>query len=248
MDYQTDREKGLMTKFIVFLTTTIMLLGFAGYLMWTIYDMRIAAVNAEIVHDVKQQDLKDHIESQDELIEYQAAQIQSLEEQSVFLLALDPLAGLIDDMDIHALIEEIPRGNPFNAVPQVTSSFGESTGFYPRATHRGTDMIPKNPETADWSIKAYAPGVVVGYGVDYIYGKYIVVEHTPNIRTKYAHLGKIYFTGVTGKEVTEDTIIGVMGSTGRSTRAHLHFEIQVRVNDDTWIPIDADPFLNRETK
>lgn len=246
MSDSVTKEKALRTKFIVFMTATIMLLGFSGYLMWTIYGMRLTAKNAVITHATKIQELTDHIALQDELITQKDANIKWLEEQSVYLLALDPLAGLIDDADIFNLIEDIPRGKPFNGKPQITSSFGESTGFFPRTGHKGTDMIPENPETADWSVMAYAPGVVVSFGLDHIYGKYIVIEHSANIRTKYAHLEKIYFTGTTGKEVTTDTRIGVMGSTGRSTRAHLHFEIQVRVNEDTWVPIDSKPFLIRE--
>lgn len=183
----------------------------------------------------------------DTIIEEKEVNIKRLEEESVYLRALSPLIGLVSDDDIKNIIDEIPMGKPFvNDKYQITSSFGESTGFFPRLEHKGTDVIPKNPETADWSIFAYAPGEVVSFGIDHMHGKNIVIQHSPRVRTRYSHLSKIYYTGTTGEIVTADTRIGVMGNTGNSTAAHLHFEIQVKVNVDTWVPIDAKPFLIKE--
>ena len=57
------------------------------------------------------------------------------------------------------------------------------------------------------------------------YGNYIVVDHLNGITTLYAHLKKSLV--LEGDEVIVNEPIGLMGSTGRSTGPHLHFEIRV---------------------
>jgi len=56
------------------------------------------------------------------------------------------------------------------------------------------------------------------------YGNYIVINHGNGTQTLYGHLSSLAVT--VGKTVTRGEIIGYMGSTGRSTGAHLHFEIR----------------------
>ncbi|MDO8564994.1 MAG: M23 family metallopeptidase [bacterium] len=56
------------------------------------------------------------------------------------------------------------------------------------------------------------------------YGKYVVVAHQNGTQTLYAHLSGLL--AYTGKEVIRGEILGYMGSTGRSTGTHLHFEVR----------------------
>jgi hypothetical protein len=55
------------------------------------------------------------------------------------------------------------------------------------------------------------------------YGNMVVVEHGPDYESLYAHLSKIYVE--VGQDVTSDTMLGEVGSTGHSTGPHLHLEI-----------------------
>lgn len=71
----------------------------------------------------------------------------------------------------------------------------------------------------------------------YSYGNAILIDHGDNFSTLYAHLSKILVTP--NQEVTTDTIIGEMGSTGRSSGDHLHLEI--RDNGKPFNPLTVLP-------
>lgn len=97
----------------------------------------------------------------------------------------------------------------------ISSHMGSRWGSY----HRGIDIArPSNR-----SILATDNGVVVSTGPDGNYGNKIVINHNNGYQTLYAHLSSIDVKP--GQTVTAGTKIGVMGSTGRSTGIHLHFEV-----------------------
>lgn len=87
--------------------------------------------------------------------------------------------------------------------------------------HKGIDIANKTAPSilAADSGKVVVAGWVDGYG----YGNRIVIDHGNGYRTLYAHLSSI---GVrVGQTVSRGNVIGRMGSTGRSTGTHLHFEV-----------------------
>ncbi len=68
------------------------------------------------------------------------------------------------------------------------------------------------------------------------YGWQVMIDHGNGIKTRYAHASKIYVTK--GQRVSKGDVIVLMGSTGRSTGPHLHYEIYVdarRVNPFTYV-------------
>jgi len=65
--------------------------------------------------------------------------------------------------------------------------------------------------------------VVAGWPDGYGYGNRVIIDHGNGYRTLYAHLSRIYV--VAGQTVSRGSAIGKMGSTGRSTGNHLHFEV-----------------------
>lgn len=77
------------------------------------------------------------------------------------------------------------------------------------------------------SVLASASGEVIisrSYGYNGGYGQYIVVRHPNGTQTLYAHLSQNYVFA--GETVVQGQVIGAVGNTGRSTGAHLHFEIR----------------------
>jgi len=93
--------------------------------------------------------------------------------------------------------------------------------------HRGVDFAaPKGTP-----IYAAGDGIIEKKGWNGAYGKYIRIRHANNFKTAYAHLSK--FNKTPGGRVKQRQIIGYVGSTGRSTGPHLHFEIlknNIRIN------------------
>lgn len=104
---------------------------------------------------------------------------------------------------------------------RLTSRFGYRrdpfTGM--RAFHRGIDIAykPGSP------VRAAREGRVVDIGTWYGYGNTVVIEHRFGYKTIYGHLSTIE-VGV-GQRVKGGEIIGYLGSTGRSSGPHLHFEV-----------------------
>ncbi|WP_017672715.1 peptidoglycan DD-metalloendopeptidase family protein [Blastomonas sp. AAP53] len=127
----------------------------------------------------------------------------------------------------------IPSGSPALA-PAITSGFGYRRDPFTGAAalHSGIDFKGAHGS----AILAAAQGKVVYAGVKSGYGNCVEVAHGNGLVTRYAHLSSI---GVRpGQKVGKGERLGGMGSTGRSTGTHLHFE--VRHNDRAMNP---RPFL-----
>ena len=87
--------------------------------------------------------------------------------------------------------------------------------------HRGIDFAARRGTP----VMAAGDGKVEYAGRNGAYGKYIRIRHNSDYKTAYAHL-KGYARGIQGgKRVKQGQIIGYVGSTGRSTGPHLHYEI-----------------------
>ena len=119
----------------------------------------------------------------------------------------------------------IPSGRP-TASPMLTSSYGYRRDPFNghAAFHAGVDF----PGSYGQPILAAAAGRVVYVGQRQGYGNVVEVDHGHGILTRYAHLSR--FGVRPGALVQRGDAIARMGSTGRSTGTHLHFEVRVNGN------------------
>jgi murein DD-endopeptidase MepM/ murein hydrolase activator NlpD len=98
--------------------------------------------------------------------------------------------------------------------------------------HAGQDIVVP----AGTPIVAGAKGKVTFVGWQHGYGRLVVIDHGGGLTTRYGHLSE--FDVEQGQEVGRGEFIGRVGSTGRSTGPHLHYE--VRINDE---PVDPMQYL-----
>ena len=120
----------------------------------------------------------------------------------------------------------ISRDSPFLRSPlafsRVTSNFNPKR-FHPilkkKRPHNGTDFGAKTGTP----VRAVADGIVVFAGTNGGHGKYIKLDHQDPFETSYSHLSKIRVRK--GQKVKKGDIIGNVGTTGRSTGPHLHYQV-----------------------
>ena len=119
-------------------------------------------------------------------------------------------------------IVAIPSVQPVTRL-QFTSNFGiRSDPFQGTARmHAGVDI----PGPVGTPIFATADGIIAHADRQGGYGNLVEVNHGKGIATRYGHLSKILVAD--GARVTRGQLIGLMGSTGRSTGSHLHYEVRI---------------------
>ncbi len=125
-------------------------------------------------------------------------------------------------------LEAIASSTPL--APPLAVEYRETSGFGPRvdpftgrpAFHAGLDMAAFDRAP----VVATSPGVVSFAGVRNGYGYVVEIDHGHGFKTRYGHLRDIQVSR--GQSVAIGQRIGSMGSTGRSTGTHLHYEVWFR--------------------
>ncbi|MGL4240307.1 MAG: M23 family metallopeptidase, partial [Beijerinckiaceae bacterium] len=121
----------------------------------------------------------------------------------------------------------------------ITSSFGTRSDPFTRsmAMHTGIDF--RAPTGSP--VRATASGKVVEAGWAGGYGNMVEIDHGNGLTSRYAHLSAITVTA--GDTVAKGSTVGRVGSTGRSTGPHLHYE--TRIDGD---PADPMRFIRAGQK
>jgi murein DD-endopeptidase MepM/ murein hydrolase activator NlpD len=135
----------------------------------------------------------------------------------------DPLLNMLNERAaLDDFVGDLPLVRPLQNA-RISSRFGIRR--HPisgkREPHFGVDFVSYTHR----DVLATADGIVTFADRDGAYGKKVVIEHPNQITTLYAHLDSI---GVAvGDAVSRGDVLGVMGNTGRSTAAHLHYEVSL---------------------
>jgi murein DD-endopeptidase MepM/ murein hydrolase activator NlpD len=138
------------------------------------------------------------------------------------------------------LLQSIPSLYPLATSARITSPFGPRVDPIYRwrvEQHRGIDMatFPGTP------IKATADGIVELAGYHGGYGWMIKIRHKYGFSTRYAHMERFAPTISVGSEVKQGTVIGYVGTSGRSTGYHLHYEVIIGNQ-----AVNPQPFINMQ--
>ncbi len=152
------------------------------------------------------------------------------------------ILGQMDQLNLYRIAaENAPFAHPVKGAFRFTSGFGNrrdpKTGG--RRMHKGLDFAAP----LGTPLYATADGVVIKAGWNSGYGRMVTIKHDFGIETRYAHMSKIRVK--VGQKVSRGDRIGDMGSSGRSTGVHLHYEIRVggkAVNPMTYIKAAKNVF------
>ena len=117
----------------------------------------------------------------------------------------------------------------------ISSDYGYRFIFGETNFHRGIDI----PAPAGTAINAAADGVVTFAGERGTYGNLVILTHANGFQTYYAHCSQLLVS--VGDTITQGQPVAAVGSTGRSTGPHVHFEVRYQ-ND----PIDPLLYLPGE--
>lgn len=128
---------------------------------------------------------------------------------------------LLDNWEYYQeVISYVPAGKPVWSY-WLTSPFGRRSDPFKnsQAIHKGVDLASRTGN----KIRTMGKGKVIKSEFNATYGNLIEIDHGNGFKTKYAHMHKRYVKK--GDSVEVDEVIGEVGSTGRSTGPHLHYEI-----------------------
>ncbi len=139
----------------------------------------------------------------------------------------------------YAWLNQLPIGSPIEDRLGLTSNFGPRIDPFTKtmAFHSGIDFSAPSGT----AVLASGKGRVTKVSRDPAYGIFIEIEHADGFASKYAHLRATIVKE--GQAVTRGQKIGEVGSTGRSTSPHLHYEISR--NDNTINPMQALVYFDR---
>lgn len=122
--------------------------------------------------------------------------------------------------DLDAKLDGLPLGRPHQG--RITSPFGYRRNPFTgrgREMHSGVDLKGRIGDP----VKATAKGKVTFAGWKGAYGYVVMIKHKNGYQTRYAHLTRTRVKK--GQAVETGDIVGLVGSTGRSTGPHLHYEV-----------------------
>ncbi|HVG31155.1 MAG TPA: M23 family metallopeptidase [Pyrinomonadaceae bacterium] len=140
-------------------------------------------------------------------------------------------------------------------IPSIWPVAGETTdGFGGRHDPFGGSSFEFHPgqdirAERGTGVVAAATGTVLSAGWQNGYGQMVEVSHGGGLTTRYAHLSKIEVAA--GQQLARGDVVGRVGSTGRSTGPHLHYEVRINgeaVNPRAYLPGPADAVTESDAK
>lgn len=156
---------------------------------------------------------------------YESDAVKIKELSSLLNKSYEDLNSLIEDVEIKLKYLDA-KPNLMPTTGKITSGFGYRKNPFGKGIefHNGIDIA----NDIGTKIKAAGSGIVTFAGYNSSYGRYIIISHGYGYQSVYGHNKKILVK--VGDKVEKGQIISEMGSSGRSTGPHLHFEVRLNGN------------------
>lgn len=160
-------------------------------------------------------------------VAYRANDAEAVNDQALHASEAERIAAVFETQEeryerLRKIMAHLPLASPLDDY-EMRSGFGKRIDPINGrlAMHPGVDLVsvPHAP------VYSTAPGKVVFAGWYGGYGKMVEIDHGLGLHTRYAHLRSIAVQA--GQRIAEHTRVGIMGSTGRSVGAHVHYEVLV---------------------
>lgn len=145
---------------------------------------------------------------------------------------------LVSGSENYLIKENLPAIYPVNG--RISGNFGRRANPFAKRrfeNHFGLDIAAP----VGTPVSTTADGKVIFAGWQRGYGNVVIVDHGDGLTTRYGHLSRIKTQ--TGADMLRGGTIGEVGSTGRSTGAHLHYEVRVAniaVDPAQYLPLDVN--------
>ncbi|MEM9155082.1 MAG: peptidoglycan DD-metalloendopeptidase family protein [Cyanobacteria bacterium P01_F01_bin.33] len=155
-------------------------------------------------------------------------------------IASRPSPALCDRVPRPKTLAQLPPENPTKLAYPLAATAPISSGFGYRthpvtgthSFHAGVDLAAPTGTP----ILAALSGEVTFAGARGNLGNAVILDHAQRYRTRYGHMIRVVVRA--GDRVRQGQLIGYVGSTGRSTGPHLHFEYLQQKTDGTWIALN----------
>ena len=154
---------------------------------------------------------------------------------STMMSSAEPAFGLLRDV-LHIIERKLDQARPNverrEALASATPSIWPITGWISSAYGNRRDPFTGGPDfhsgvdidaEAGQQVRATADGTVLSARYSGNFGNLVTVDHGFGIGTRYGHLSR--FAVAEGQRIRRGDVVGLVGSTGRSTSPHLHYEI-----------------------
>lgn len=142
-------------------------------------------------------------------------------------------AASAQTVSVATAMPQIPSAATVPVSGTVTSPFGERINPISKREefHKGVDIAAEEGTP----IQLVFDGTVAEVGENEIYGKYVLVDHSNELYTRYCHCSRVLVE--TGYKLKRGELVALVGSTGWSTGSHLHLEIisNGKYIDPEWI-------------
>lgn len=194
----------------------------------------IAGVKADISEEVFLQDNESSFQISESILEDVPAPLLQWEDDTTFdhlslkldhqkeslaskIVSLEEILNILNDRT--SVLTSTPSIRPTRG--WISSGFGMRIDPWTgkKHMHEGIDIAAR----AGSEVRAAADGVIIFAGMNPTLGKGVVINHGYGFVTRYGHNSEIYVE--IGKKVRRGDVIAAIGSTGRSTGPHLHYEV-----------------------